>query len=161
MTAPASWEYYYLDFSQRAVLRVQIWILPVFHRWRYQHLLKSYDLMVLTARATRSWHIPWNSFKKMCLLSTFGDCGSNIREKTNICQDTWSFCNITCPTWVKLSQVGLHQMENHKRFFICVFTRIRYLKYDRYYKSEQRRNKNWADKGAANQFRDGLPTRAD
>ena len=131
MTTPASWEYYYLDFSQRAVLSVQIWILPVFRIWRYQHILKLCDLMVLTARATRSWHIPWNLFKKMCLLYTFGDCDPTVREKINICQDTWSSCNIACPRGWNYHRLGhtkwkIH--ENHERFFIYVCMRIRYLK---------------------------------
>ena len=128
MTTPASLEYYYLDFSQRAVLPVQIPILPVFHRLRYQHLLKSCDLTVLTAWAARSWRIPWNSFKKMCLLSTSGDCYPTVREKTNICQRHLIILQYHVSSWVKLSQVGANQMENPKSFFTYVRLRIRYLK---------------------------------
>ena len=121
MTAPSYLEYYYLDFSQRAVLPVQIWILSVFYRWRYQHLLKSCDLIVMTARATRSWRKPWNFFKKICLLPTFGDCGPTVREKTNLCQRHVIMLQYHVSTRVKLSQVGAHQMENHKRFHICSY----------------------------------------
>ena len=99
----------------------------------------------MTGQATRSWHKLWHFLKKIHLLSTFGDCGPTVCEKTNICQRYLIMLQYHVSTWVKLSQFGAHQMENHKRFHICSYEDkiLNTLKRIGIKILEQRGNKNW------------------